>query len=164
MSEQVTVAPVPPAPDGEPQPAVPSLATAGRFRVGTVLGIVVLILGVLIALAVAAVLKLGPGPLGGLLGRDGTAGAKAGDCVAELPRVAGTGATSADDARVVPCASARAAYAVVGRVDDPAAARSRSAAACEPHFRPGDDGYVLYRVGGGGDGYLLCLVRKANGR
>jgi hypothetical protein len=99
-----------------------------------------------------------------LLGRDGTADARAGDCVAELPRVAGTGATSVDDATIVPCTGARSAYVVVGRVDDPAAARSRSAAACEPHFRPGDDGYVLYRVGGDGDGYLLCLVRKANGR
>ncbi|WP_446218394.1 LppU/SCO3897 family protein [Micromonospora sp. IBHARD004] len=89
---------------------------------------------------------------------------KAGDCVAELPRVAGSRAESVDDATIVPCAGARAAYAVVGRVDDPAAARSRSAAGCEPHFRPGDDGYVLYRVGGDGDGYLLCLVRKTNGR
>ncbi|MBM0225713.1 MULTISPECIES: hypothetical protein [Micromonospora] len=164
MSEQVAVAPAPPARESEQQPVAPSTPAAGRSRIGTVLGVVVLILGVLVALAVGAVLKLGPGPLGGLLGRDGTADAKAGDCVAELPRVAGTGATSVDDATIVPCTGARAAYAVVGRVDDPAAARSRSAVACEPHFRPGDDGYVLYRVGGDGDGYLLCLVRKANGR
>ncbi|WP_200209393.1 LppU/SCO3897 family protein [Micromonospora coerulea] len=167
MSEQVAAPPAPPAPpapESEQQPAAPSAPTGGRSRIGTVLGVVVLVFGVLVALTVTAVLTRGVGPLAGLLGGDGTADAKAGDCVGELPRVAGTGAKSVEDGRLVPCTSARAAYAVVGRVDDAAAARNQSAVACEPHFRPGDDAYVLYRVGDDGEGYLLCLVRKANGR
>ncbi|SCG41957.1 LppU/SCO3897 family protein [Micromonospora inositola] len=164
MSEQVAETFAPAAPESEQQPAAAAAPTGGRSRIGTVLGVVVLVLGVLVALAVTAVLKLGPGPLGGSLAPDGTADAKAGDCVADLPRVDGARAMSADDPRIVPCTSARVGYAVIGRVDDPAAARSRSAAACEPYFRPGDDGYVFYRVDGDGDGYLLCLVHKANGR
>ncbi|SBT54641.1 LppU/SCO3897 family protein [Micromonospora narathiwatensis] len=159
MSEQVALAPEPPEIDDAPAPPPPS-------RLGAVLGVVVLLLGVAAAMLVGLLIRVGPG--GDLrdvfAGGDGTAEAKAGDCVAELPRVAGVEAKPADDARVVPCGSADAAYKVVGRVQDPAAARSRSANACEPYFRPGDDGYVLYRVGDDGDGYLLCLVHKTNAR
>jgi hypothetical protein len=115
---------------------------------------------------VGLLIRVGPG--GDLrdvfAGGDGTAGAKVGDCVAALPRVAVLEAKPADNARVVRCDAADAVYAVVGRVQDPAAARERSAHVCEPYFRPSDDGYILYRVGDDGDGYLLCLVREANRR
>lgn len=163
MSEQATLPAVragtggSPAPTAEPRPPA---------RPGTVLGVIVLLLGVATALLVAFLITVGRG--GDLRdawgGADGTAEARIGDCVTELPRVMGTEAKPADDARVVRCGSAAAAYEVVGRVQDPTAARTRSAAACEPYFRPGDDGYVLYRVGDDGDGYVLCLVHRANGR
>ncbi|MFU8870616.1 hypothetical protein [Micromonospora sp. SL4-19] len=158
MSEQAALAPV------WPETGAVS-ATAPSSRLGAVLGVVVLLLGVAAALLVGLLIRIGPG--GELRdafgGGDGTAEAKAGDCVAELPMIAGMEAKPADDARVVGCGSAEAAYSVVGRVQDASAARNRSASACEPYFRPGDDGYLLYRVGDG-DGYVLCLVRGANGR
>ncbi|SCF36386.1 hypothetical protein GA0074695_6113 [Micromonospora viridifaciens] len=159
MPEQATLTPERPQIDDATAPAPPS-------RLGAVLGVVVLLLGIGAALLVGLLIRVGPGgDLGDLFGDgDRTAGAKVGDCVAELPWVAGVEAKPANDARAVRCGSADAAYAVVGRVQDPAAARNRSANACEPYFRPGDDGYVLYRVGDDGDGYLLCLVRGANGR
>ncbi|MEU2614765.1 hypothetical protein ABZ570_24745 [Micromonospora sp. NPDC007271] len=158
MSEQATLTPVRPQLDDAPAPAA-------RSRLGAVLGVVVLLLGITAALLVGLLIRVGPGgDLRDLFGGDGTAGARVGDCVAELPRVAGVEAKPADDARVIECGSAGAAYAVVGRVQDPAAARNRSANACEPYFRPGDDGYVLYRVGDDGDGYVLCLVRGVTGR
>ncbi|MGR6317274.1 hypothetical protein Q2K19_06600 [Micromonospora soli] len=160
-----TEAPLPVEPSTEPfvgpapEPAAPS-------RAGAVLGVLVLLLGVATALLAGLAIKVGAG--GSLrevfVTVDGTAEAKVGDCVAGLPRVAGAEARAADDPRVVPCTAADAAYAVVGRVQDATAARERSADACEPYFRPDDDGYVLYRVGGDGDGYLLCLVHRANGR
>ncbi|MFG3686285.1 hypothetical protein [Micromonospora sp. NPDC047740] len=165
MSEQATLSSAEPATDGTP-PSEPAGDPAAPSRLGAVLGVVVLLLGVATALLVGFLIKVGPsGDLRDVFGSgDGTAEARIGDCVADLPTVAGVEAKAADDARVVRCDSAAAAYAVVGRVQDPAAARTRSAAACEPYFRPGDDGYVLYRVGDDGDGYLLCLVRQANGR
>ncbi|MFE9688794.1 porin [Micromonospora sp. NPDC005806] len=173
MSEQATLAPVrpetveapPPGPFAEPV-LVPVPEPAEPSRAGAVLGVAVLLLGIATALLTGLLIKVGTG--GSLrevfIGVDGTAEAKVGDCVAELPPVAGTEARSADDARVVPCTATDAAYAVVGRVQDATAARERSADACEPHFRPDDDGYVLYRVGEDGDGYLLCLVHRANRR
>ncbi|MCW3815403.1 hypothetical protein ONA91_13150 [Micromonospora sp. DR5-3] len=162
MPEQATPSSTRPATDGAPPPE----PVAAPSRLGAVLGVVVLLLGVATALLVGLLIKVGPGgDLRDVLGgEDGTAEARIGDCVAELPTVAGVEAKAADDARVVRCDSPAAAYAVTGRVQDPAAARSRSAAGCEPYFRPGDDGYVLYRVGDDGDGYLLCLVHRANGR
>ncbi|MFJ8577018.1 hypothetical protein [Micromonospora sp. NPDC093277] len=170
MSEQVALAPEQPEIDDAPAPEQPAIEDAPApprsSRLGAVFGVVVLLLGVATALLVGLLIRVGPG--GDLrelfAGGDGTAEARAGDCVAELPRVAGVEAKPADNARVVGCGSADAAYTVVGRVQDPTAARKRSAAACEPHFRPGDDGYVLYRVGDDGDGYLLCLVHGANRR
>ncbi|MFD2764098.1 LppU/SCO3897 family protein [Micromonospora eburnea] len=159
MPEQVALASAAPEIDDAPAPPRPS-------RLGAVFGVLVLLLGVAAALLVGLLIRVGPGgDLRDLFaGGDGTAEAKAGDCVAELPRVAGVEAKPADDARVVGCGSGDAAYTVVGRVQDPTAARNRSAVACEPYFHAGDDGYVLYRVGDDGDGYLLCLVRKPNGR
>jgi hypothetical protein len=133
--------------------------------VGALLGVVVLLLGVASVLLVALLIPIGPGSsLRDALRGDDTAEAKVGDCVAELPLVASAGATSAADARVVPCTAGDAAYAVVGRVRDAAAARDRTATGCRPYFHPGDDDYVLYRVGDDGDGYLLCLVRRADAR
>ncbi|SBT52001.1 LppU/SCO3897 family protein [Micromonospora auratinigra] len=149
-------------------PAEPEEVGAESARpspAGAVLGVLVLLLGLASVLLVLLRLPIGPGrDLREAFGGDGTAGAAVGDCVAELPVVAGAAATSADDARVVSCAATDAAYSVVGRVRDAAAARDRSATGCRPYFRTGDEEYVLYRVGDDGDGYLLCLVRRANGR
>ncbi len=146
----------------------PSPATREQVpssRAGAALGVVVLLFGVASVLLVLLRLPVGPGDsLRDAFGGDDTAEAEVGDCVTELPRIAGTEAKAADDARVVPCAAGDAAYTVVGRVRDAAAARERSATGCRPYFRPGDDEYVLYRVGDDGDGYLLCLVRPANRR
>ncbi|MEU8263555.1 porin [Micromonospora sp. NPDC048999] len=135
-------------------------------RLGAVIGVVVLLVGVASVLLVGLLIwsRLG-GNLGDLFNRgDATAEAKVGDCIAELPRAAGKEAEPTDDVRLVRCSTPEAAYQVVGRVRDAAAARDRSAYACEPYFHPGDDSYVLYRVGDDGDGYLLCLVRGVKAR
>lgn len=140
---------------GEPSPAVRPRTAGGSSRGGKLRDVIPVAVAALAAFAVVAVLSLGPDTLVG--DRDGTADAKAGDCLAELPEVTGAEQKTVDDPRIVPCTSARAAYAVVGRVEDPAA--TRTAEACEPYFRVGDDGYVL-SVGGGPEGHLLCLVRR----
>lgn len=142
---------------GEPSPAVRPGTEVGSSRGGTLRAVTPFAVGVLVAFAVVAVLSFGPDTLVG--DRDGTADAKAGDCLAELPEVTGAEQKTVDDPRIVPCTSTRAAYAVVGRVEDPVATKTRTAEACEPYFRVGDDGYV-FSVGGDREGHLLCLVRR----
>jgi hypothetical protein len=151
VSEQVAP-PAAPYP-GQPEPAVPAEPKRSRGR--KVLGIVGIILAVLV--------------VGGLKGawdiyqnRGGTAQAKVGDCLAQLPEVTGDSQENADDAKVVKCTSTDAVYRVVGRVNDQTAAQTKTGDGCTQYFKEGDDGYVFSGPqGSGGKFYLLCLTKKA---
>ncbi|MCX4474327.1 hypothetical protein OOK41_29145 [Micromonospora sp. NBC_01655] len=156
------------APAGLPGDAAPAAAglpeqraeepEAKRSAGRKVLGVV----GALLAIGVVAALKFGLGTaVAAAFDKDGTADAKAGDCLAELPDVAEGERKDASGAEVVACTSTEAVYTVVGRVDGQTEAQARTGKACEPFLQPGQEGYFFYNIKPGSTGYLLCLTRKA---
>ncbi|SCG42160.1 hypothetical protein GA0070560_103255 [Micromonospora halophytica] len=139
----------------------PETESSGAVRpvlaVAKILTVVAAVVGVL----VVAGLKFGAGAaLADLLRPDPVAGAKAGDCLTDLPQVSGTEERTVRDVAVVDCGSADAAYTVAGRVTDQTQEQARSGRACEPFVKPGEDGYVFYNIAPGETGYLLCLTRR----
>ncbi|WP_433347389.1 LppU/SCO3897 family protein [Micromonospora sp. CA-111912] len=141
---------LPKQPEGEPE----KKRSVGR----KVLGVV----GVLLAVGVVAALKFGVGSaVATAFDKDGTADAKTGDCLAELPDVAEGERKDASGAEVVACTSSQAAYTVVGRVNGQTETQARTGKACEPFLQPGQEGYFFYNIKPGSTGYLLCLTRKA---
>jgi len=82
--------------------------------------------------------------------------AAVGDCVASSKDVKVDEETDAR-AEVVDCASADAAFTVVGRVDGETDTKSKS---CEKFFKENEEYYVYGSDAGGG--YLLCLRPKAS--
>ncbi|MFF3866941.1 hypothetical protein [Micromonospora sp. NPDC001898] len=137
-------------PEGEPE----KKRSVGRKVLGAV--------GVLLAVGVVAALKFGVGSaVATAFDKDGTADAKTGDCLAELPDVAEGERKDASGAEVVACTSSQAAYTVVGRVNSQTEAQARTGKACEPFLQPGQEGYFFYNIKPGSTGYLLCLTRKA---
>ncbi|MFI1192113.1 hypothetical protein ACH4T9_02365 [Micromonospora sp. NPDC020750] len=148
--DAVPAAELPKQPEGEPE----KKRSVGR----KVLGVV----GVLLAVGVVAALKFGVGSaVATAFDKDGTADAKTGDCLAELPDVAEGERKDASGAEVVACTSSQAAYTVVGRVNGQTEAQARTGKACEPFLQPGQEGYFFYNIKPGSTGYLLCLTRKA---
>ncbi|MER7458313.1 hypothetical protein [Micromonospora sp. NPDC126480] len=155
MSEQVAPPPAPDAPQAQPGVPAPPPAPEPAKKSGgkKVLGIV----GAIVVGLVIVGLKFG---VGSLLNQDETAEAKAGDCIAELPKVTGTEAKKVDGAKVVECTSTDAAYEVVGRVDGQTEAQAREGAACDQFFTEGQEGWVFSSIEPGKTGYLLCLTKK----
>jgi hypothetical protein len=82
--------------------------------------------------------------------------AAVGDCVASSKDVKVDEETDAN-AKVVDCASADAAFTVVGRVEGETDTKSKS---CEKFFKENEEYYVYGSDAGGG--YLLCLRPKAS--
>jgi hypothetical protein len=82
--------------------------------------------------------------------------AAVGDCVASSKDVKVDEETDAN-AKVVDCASADAAFTVVGRVEGETNTQSKS---CEKFFKENEEYYVYGSDAGGG--YLLCLRPKAS--
>ncbi|MFI0792876.1 hypothetical protein ACH4OY_09270 [Micromonospora rubida] len=141
---------LPEQPAGEPE----KKRSVGR----KVLGVV----AALLAVGVVAALKFGVGAaVATAFDKDGTADAKTGDCLAELPDVAEGERKDASGAELVACTSTKAVYTVVGRVDGQTEAQVRTGKACEPFLQPGQEGYFFYNIKPGSTGYLLCLTRKA---
>ncbi|MGW1060891.1 LppU/SCO3897 family protein [Micromonospora rubida] len=141
---------LPEQPAGEPE----KKRSVGR----KVLGVV----AALLAVGVVAALKFGVGSaVATAFDKDGTADAKTGDCLAELPDVAEGERKDASGAELVACTSTKAVYTVVGRVDGQTEAQARTGKACEPFLQPGQEGYFFYNIKPGSTGYLLCLTRKA---
>jgi hypothetical protein len=81
--------------------------------------------------------------------------AAVGDCIASSADVKVNEETEAE-AKVVDCASADAAFTVVGRVEGETDTNSKS---CEKFFKENEE-YFVYGSSAGG-GYLLCLRPKA---
>ncbi|MEU1683571.1 hypothetical protein ABZ422_31345 [Micromonospora zamorensis] len=120
------------------------------------------IVGAILAIVVVAGLKFGlASAIGGYFNKDETADAKAGDCIAELPEVTGTGQEKVDGAKVVECTSTDAAYTVVGRVNDQSEAQAKAGTACDSFFQNDEEGYIFSSVEPGKSGYVLCLTKKA---
>ncbi|TDC65714.1 porin [Micromonospora sp. KC207] len=120
------------------------------------------VVAALLAIGVVAALKFGlGGAVAAAFDSDGTAKAKAGDCLAELPDVAEGERKDARGAQVVACTSTEAVYTVVGRLDGQTEGQARTGEACEPFLQPGQAGYFFYNIKPGSTGYLLCLTRKA---
>ncbi|WP_229399736.1 LppU/SCO3897 family protein [Micromonospora okii] len=129
-----------------------------RSAARKVLGVV----AALLAVGVVAALKFGLGAsVANALTPDGTAKAKAGDCLAELPDVAQGESRDARGAEVVACTSTEAVYTVVGRVDGQTEAEARTGRSCEQFLKPEQEGYFFYNIKPGSTGYLLCLIRRA---
>jgi hypothetical protein len=120
------------------------------------------IVGAILAIVVVAGLKFGlASAIGGYFNKDETADAKAGDCIAELPEVTGTGQEKVDGAKVVECTSTDAAYTVVGRVNDQSEAQAKAGTACDSFFQNDEEGYIFSSIEPGKSGYVLCLTKKA---
>jgi len=79
-----------------------------------------------------------------------------GDCIKSSKKVTGTGETDAS-AEVVDCASADAAFTVIGRVNGETDTKSKS---CDKFFKE-DEEFFVYAADNGTSGYLLCLKAKA---
>jgi hypothetical protein len=79
-----------------------------------------------------------------------------GDCIASSKEVKGQEETEAS-AKVVDCASADAAYTVVGRVNGETDVKSKS---CDKFFKANDE-FFVYAADNGATGYLLCLRPKS---
>lgn len=131
---------------------------AKRSATRKVLGVV----GAVLAIGVIVAVKFGLGTaVAAALDEDGTAKAKVGDCVTELPDATGGEHKDAPGAELVACTSPKAVYTVIGRVDGQTEAQARTGQACEPFLQPGQAGYFFYNIRPGGTGYLLCLTKKA---
>ncbi|GAA2700213.1 hypothetical protein ACFY2R_17240 [Micromonospora olivasterospora] len=180
MSEQVATPPAA-SPEDAPRPAEPTAdgqATestvdgqgpepaeadgeqpeAKRSATRKVVGVV----GAVLAVGVVAALKFGLGTaVAAAFHEDGTADAKAGDCLAELPEVADGESKDVSGAEIVPCTSTKAVYTVAGRVDAQSEAQARTGDACKQFLQPGQEGYFFYNVKPGSTGYLLCLTKRA---
>ncbi|MET8464706.1 LppU/SCO3897 family protein [Micromonospora zamorensis] len=120
------------------------------------------IVGAILAIVVVAGLKFGlASAIGGYFNKDETADAKAGDCIAELPEITGTGQEKVDGAKVVECTSTDAAYTVVGRVNDQSEAQAKAGTSCDQFFQNDQEGYIFSSIEPGKSGYVLCLTKKA---
>jgi hypothetical protein len=125
-------------------------------------GRVLMVTAALVAVGVVAALKFGLGAtVANALAPDGTAKAKAGDCLAELPDVAQGESKDARGAEVVTCTSTEAVYTVVGRVNGQTEEEARTGRSCEQFLQPEQEGYFFYNIKPGSTGYLLCLTRRA---
>jgi hypothetical protein len=78
-----------------------------------------------------------------------------GDCIASSKKVSGTEETDAS-AKVVDCASADAAFTVIGRVNGETDTNSKS---CDKYFKENEE-FFVYAADNGTSGYLLCLKPK----
>jgi hypothetical protein len=82
--------------------------------------------------------------------------AAVGDCIASSKQVEGEDVTDAT-AKVVDCASAAAAFTVVGRVNGETDVKSKS---CDKFFKENEQ-FFVYAADNGATGYLLCLRSKS---
>jgi len=138
---------LPPAPGQEGFGQAPA-KKSGRGRLIGIVGAVVVVLVVL-------GLRFG---LSSALSKDKAQEAKVGDCVAAQGDVPSQdGKSTSAGAEVVDCASTKAKFTVVGRVEGETDTNSKS---CDKYFTDAKADYFVYSSSSGG-GFLLCLQGKA---
>lgn len=128
-------------------PAAPA-KKSGRGR------LIAVVAAVVVALVVLA-LRFG---LSGAINKDKAQEAKVGNCVAaqgDVPK--DDGKTTSAGAELVDCASTKAKFTVVGRVEGETDANSKS---CDKYFTDEKADYFVYSSSAG-KGFLLCLQTKA---
>jgi hypothetical protein len=138
-------------PPGTVAPGFPGAPEAPKKSFGKT---VLKVLGVIVVLVIAAVIKFAIGT-GVNNVTDDTKQAAAGDCVNVDTKVK-EGETGSAEAEVVKCTDAKAQYTVVGRVEGVTDVNSPS---CEKFYKEGEE-MLVYSTSANG-GYLLCLKPKA---
>jgi hypothetical protein len=139
-------------PPGYPQQGFGDAPTAPPAKKKSGVGAIFLRIGaaVLVAIAIFGVKSLF------FSATDKAKDAAVGDCIASSKEVTGDKATDAS-AKVVDCASADAAFTVVGRVNGETDVKSKS---CDKFFKE-DEQFFVYAADNGATGYLLCLRPKS---
>ena len=112
------------------------------------------IVGVIVAVVVAVCIGGGFFLVRNFLDADATKEATAGSCIANLPAVAEGEDKEANDATVVDCTDATAAYKVEGRLEGKTEDEAKSETICAAY--PTAE-FVYRAIPAGGTGYVLCL-------
>jgi len=128
--------------------APPPTAPAKKSGIGRIIGIVGV---VVVAICVAA----GFFVLRNVLNSDSTKQAQQGNCIANLPDVGEGEDKEANNAKVVDCNDAAAAYKVEGRLENKTEAEAKDAAICDAY----PAAQFVFRAidANSGKGYVLCL-------
>jgi hypothetical protein len=140
-------APGTPPPPGEAFGAAPA---PEKKRVD--LKIVGIVGAVIVALVIAGIVVLAKNVLSGT----DTKQAQAGTCIGNLPEVAAGENKAANNAKVLDCADANAAYKVEGRLENKTQAEAKADDACMAYANAE---YTYSVIPSGGKGYVLCLSK-----
>jgi hypothetical protein len=141
------------APPGTPLPAGEAFGAApAPEKKGSVLKIVGIVGAIVVALVIAGVVVLAKNALSG----PNTKQAQVGNCIGNLPEVAAGENKAANNAKVLDCADANAAYKVEGRLENKTQAEAKADDACMAYA---NSEYTYSAIPPGGKGYVLCLSK-----
>jgi hypothetical protein len=140
-------APGTPLPPGEAFGAAPA---PEKKRVN--LKIVGVVGAVIVALLIAGIVVLAKNALSGT----DTKQAQVGTCIGNLPDVAAGENKAANNAKVLDCTDANAAYKVEGRLENKTQAEAKADDACMAYANAE---YTYSAIAPGGKGYVLCLSK-----
>jgi hypothetical protein len=142
--EAFGAAPGAPPPAGEAFGAAP--ASGKKKGIGKIIGAAATVILVIVLVVVGILVKQTRSA--------NTRQAQTGNCIGNLPTVAQGEDKAANDAKVVDCTAAEAAYKVEGRLENKTEAEAKNQDVCAAY----DTAEYVYRaIPSGGKGYVLCL-------